>query len=103
MLQKKQSIFLLTDKKHGLRYVFISYNNAVNASIAKAIEDIFTEAKDEIKYELLYRGLTECGYMLDILAERDCMPFDDVEIELNLKFKALAREYSISLDALNED
>ena len=103
MLQKKQTIFLLTDKKYGLRYVFISYNNAIDSSIAKAIEDIFTEAKDETKFELLYRGLTECGYMLDILAERDCMPFPDVEHALNSKFKALASEYSISLDALNED
>ena len=73
MLEKKQKIFMLTDNKYGLRYIFLSYNNAVDASIAKAFEDIFMEAKYEIKYELLYRGLTECGYALDILAERSCM------------------------------
>ena len=103
MLEKKQKIFMLTDNKHGLRYIFLSYDNVVDESVADSFEDIFTNAKDNIEYEIFYSGLTECGYTLDILAERRCVPDVDEEREMRVEFATLADQYSISLSVLNQD
>ena len=103
MLEKKQKIFMLTDNKHGLRYIFLSYDNVVDESVADSFEDIFTNAKDNIEYEIFYSGLTECGYTLDILAERRCVSDLDEEREMRIEFASLADQYSISLSVLNQD
>ena len=103
MLQKKQKIFMLTDNKHGLRYIFLSFDNVIDQTIADSFEDIFENAKDNVEYELFYNGLTESGYTLEILAERRCVADPDEERELRIDFAGFADKYSISLNVLNQD
>ena len=58
---------------------------------------------NNVEYEIIYCGLTEQGYTLNILAERRCVTDPDDERELRIEFASLADKYSLSLNVLNQD